>query len=387
MHWFWTILGAALAAVWLHRLLDAALGLPKLPDISQPRWELSAGQAWPRVSIIVPARNEENHAEAAVSSLLALDYPDYEVFAVNDRSSDRTAEILDRLARENPERLCVLHVSELPPGWLGKPHAMGVAAQQAIGDWLLFTDADVTFRPHVLRRAVNYAEESRADHLVLFPTVHMRSVGERMMIGFFQILFLFGHRPWRVSDPRARDYMGVGAFNLIRRSVYEATGARQALRMDVLDDMKLGKLVKEGGYAQRNVFGRDLITLRWARGTLDVVDNLTKNLFGLMLYRWPRALGATFLLLLLNLGPFLGLLLAPGWARMGYAAALAAMALVYLGMSWYSPIPPYYVLLHPVSTVLFAYTLLSSVFLTLGRGGVVWRGTKYPLEELRKNLV
>ena len=242
MHWFWMILGGILAAVWLDRLRDAAFGLPGIPDLVQPQWD-RVPQPAPRVSIIVPARDEEAHVKAALGSLLALDYPDYEVIAVNDRSTDRTGELLDRMARENAARLRVLHVKELPPGWLGKPHAMGLAAQQTRGDWLLFTDADVTFRPDALRRALVCAEECRADHLVLFPTARMHSLSERMVFAFFPTLVVFGHRPWKVADPRTKDYVGMGAFNFIRRSVYESLGVREALRMEVLDDMKLGKLV------------------------------------------------------------------------------------------------------------------------------------------------
>jgi glycosyltransferase involved in cell wall biosynthesis len=386
MHWFWGILGVLLAAVWLDRLRDAALGLRRIPQIAGAEWDRWP-EGKPRASLIVAARNEEAHVQAAVGSLLALDYPDYEVIAVNDRSTDRTGEILNGLARQNPAHLRVLHVSELPPGWLGKPHAMGLAAQQATGDWLLFTDADVSFRPDALRRALACAEENRADHLVLFPTALMHSLSERMMFAFFPTLVAFGHRPWKVADPRTRDYVGMGAFNMIRRPVYEDLGVGQALRMDVLDDMKLGKLVKEGGYAQRVAAGYGLISLRWGHGALGVLDNLTKNLFALMLYRWPRTLGATFLVLLLNLGPFAGLVFAPGWARLGYALAVGAIALLYLCMSRYSRISPLYVVLHPISTTLFAGTLLRSMVVTLGRGGVVWRGTKYPLEELRKGLV
>ena len=386
MHWFWGILGGLLAAVWLDRLRDAAWGLRQIPQLTQPQWDRSP-EGKPRVSLIVAARNEEEHVEAAVGSLLALDYTDYEVIAVNDRSTDRTGEILDGLAAKDPARLRVLHVRELPPGWLGKPHAMGLAAEQATGDWLLFTDADVSFRPDALRRALAYAQESRADHLVLFPTALMHSLSERMMFAFLPTLVAFGHRPWKVGDPRTRDYVGMGAFNMIRRSVYEALNVRRALRMDVLDDMKMGKLVKEGGYAQRVAAGYGLLSLRWGHGALGVLDNLTKNLFALMLYRWPRTLGATFLVLLFNLGPFAGLAFAPGWGRLGYAVAVGAIALIYLTMSRYSRISPLYVVLHPISSTLFAGTLLRSMFLTLGRGGVVWRGTKYPLEELRKGLV
>ena len=344
--------------------------------------------ASPRVSIIVPACNEEADIEATLTRLLALDYDKYEVIAVDDRSTDRTGEIMERVAAgASPGRLQVIRISELPAGWMGKPHAMWSAGSQATGDWLLFTDADVLFKPDVLRRAVAYAEAEPADHLVLFPRMIMKRPGERMMIAFFQTLFVFGHRPWKVADPKTRDHIGVGAFNMVRRKVYEEVGTFQALRFEVLDDMKLGKIVKNGGHAQRNVFGADLISIRWAKGAMGVVDNLTKNFFAIMSYQWPRALLSCFALLFLNLMPFAGILLAHGWARLPYAAALFSMFSIYVGMSTKSDIPPYYFVLHPVSTALFIYTMLRSTFLTLWRGGVEWRGTFYPLEELRRGMV
>jgi len=297
--------------------------------------------------------------------------------------------IIDRIAAEAETygRLKAVHISELPSDWMGKPHAMWSATNIATGDWLLFTDADVLFKPDTLRRALSYAESERADHVVLFPRMIMKHPGERMMIAFFQTLFAFGHRPWKVADPKTKDHMGVGAFNMIRRPVYEALGTYQALRFEVLDDMKLGKVVKNAGYAQRNVFGEDLISIRWAKSAFGVVDNLTKNFFALMSFQWPRALVSCFALAFLNLMPFAGIWLAHGWAKLGYAVALFAMFSIYVGMSRKSDIPPYYFVLHPVSTALFVYTLLRSTFLTLGRGGIMWRGTFYPLEELRKGMV
>ena len=184
--------------------------------------------------------------------------------------------------------LRVVHHTELPPGWLGKTHAMWTAANQATGDWLLFTDADVLFKPDSLRRALAYAESEPADHLVMFPRMIMKRPGEYMMIAFFQTMFMFGHRPWKVADPSTDDHMGVGAFNLVRRRVYDAVGTYEALRMEVLDDMKLGKVVKKAGFAQRNVFGGDLISIRWAKGAMGVVNNLTKNFFAVLSFQWWR---------------------------------------------------------------------------------------------------
>jgi glycosyltransferase involved in cell wall biosynthesis len=405
MNYFHWIAGTILALAWLSRIIDAAMGMPSVGDVSRPEWDRDpvGASGNPRVSIIVPARNEEETIEQALGTLLALDYDNYEVIAVNDRSTDSTGEIMECVAQvergQNPHPLAkdarrmghpllrVVHHRELPPGWLGKTHAMWTAANQASGEWLLFTDADVLFKPDSVRRALVYAESERADHVVLFPRMIMKRPGEYMMIAFFQTMFMFGHRPWKVADPSTDDHMGVGAFNLVRRSVYDAVGTYEALRMEVLDDMKLGKVVKKAGFAQRNVFGGDLISIRWAKGAMGVVNNLTKNFFAVLSFQWPRTLISAFGLAFLNLMPFVGLLAAHGWARSPYAAALCAMFVIYVGMSWRSGVPPYYFFLHPVSTVLFIYTLLRSMVLTLWDDGITWRGTKYPLEELRKGMV
>ena len=430
-----------LALAWFSRIVDAALGMPSVADVSRPEWDREPVSAAgnPRVSIIVPARNEEETIEQGLNTLLALDYDNYEVIAVNDRSTDRTGAIMERVAESQnprfsqstretghpdqapdqnqnqnqnqnphpfdglragsvspkngetrvgqPRVLRVIHHTELPGGWLGKTHAMWTAANQANGDWLLFTDADVLFKPESLRRALAYAESVPADHVVLFPQMIMKRAGEYMMIAFFQTMFMFGHRPWKVADPSTDDHMGVGAFNLVRRRVYDAVGTYEALRMEVLDDMKLGKVVKKAGFAQRNVFGGDLISVRWAIGAMGVVDNLTKNFFAVLSFQWWRTVISAFGLAFLNFGPFVGVFLAHGWARVPYAVALGSMFAIYVGMSWRSAVPAYYFLLHPVSTALFIYTLLRSMILTLWNDGITWRGTKYPLDELRKGMV
>jgi len=420
MLYFSWIAGIILALAWASRIVDAALGMPSVADVSRPEWDRNpiSNSGNPRVSIIVPARNEEDSIETALRTLLALDYDNYEVIAVNDRSTDRTGEIMEAV-RENPHfwqnqpevghpappnvsqihhpfaqnaarmghPLLVIHHTELPAGWLGKTHAMWTAANQATGEWLLFTDADVLFKPDSVRRALAYAEAEPADHVVLFPRMIMKRPGEYMMIAFFQTMFMFGHRPWKVADPSTDDHMGVGAFNLVRRRVYDAVGTYEALRMEVLDDMKLGKVVKNAGFGQRNVFGGDLISIRWGHGAFGIMNNLTKNFFAVLSFQWWRTVISAIGLAFLNFGPFAGIWLAHGWARLPYAVALGSMFLIYVGISRRSAVPPYYFLLHPVSTAMFIYTLLRSMVLTLWIDGIVWRGTKYPLEELRKGMV
>lgn len=384
-HWFYWIVGCLLGGIWLCRLIDTAWGMRKIADISGHAWDRQGPQ--PRVSIIVPALNEEQTIEPALSSLLALDYRDYEIIVANDRSTDRTGEIIDRLAAASEGRLRVVSVAQLPSGWLGKPHAMWQAAQQANGAWLLFTDADVIFRPDALRRAVAYAEAEPTDHLTLVPDMEMRTPGERMMLALFSMFFILEYRLWKAADPASRQYLGGGVFNMIRRSVYERIGTFQALRMEVIEDMKLGKLVKQNGFTQRCAFAPGLLRIRWVVGALGFVRGVTKNFFAFSRFQWWRALLSMASMAFLMLLPYLGALLAPGWSKVGFLLALAVIFCLYLGMSFYSPVSPLYVFTHPVGSVLFIYAMLRSTCVTLWTGGITWRGTKYPLEELKKGLV
>ena len=383
-HW---IAGTLLALIWLSRVVDAVRGVPTIADIARPEWDRTPEATGNRLAVVVPACNEEDSIEQALRRLIALDYPHYQVIAVNDRSSDRTGAIMDAVAASSNGRLKVVHITELPAGWLGKTHAMWSAARQSDSDWILFTDADVMFRPDCLRRTIAYAEAEPADHVVLLPKIIMKSAGEKMMVGFFQLLFVFGHRPWKVADPKAKDHIGVGAFNLVRRSVYEQIGTYATLKFEVVDDMKLGKVVKNAGFRQRVVFGDDLIEIRWAKGARGVVNNLTKNFFAVMSFQPWRAVGGSVAMAILNLLPFWGTFFAPGWTRIPYAVTLASMFLLYAGIWRKVEISPWYFLLHPVSTLLFIYTIMRSMIVTLRNGGVEWRGTFYPLEELKKGLV
>jgi glycosyltransferase involved in cell wall biosynthesis len=377
--------GAGLGAIWLFHAVAAGRGVRKIADLTQPEYAVALETKLPRVSIIVPARNEAEMIEAAVRSLLAIDYPDFELVVVDDRSEDATGAILDRLKAEHGARLTVVHVRELPAGWLGKTHAMWSAAEAATGEWILFSDADVLHAPAALRRIVHYAEQEQAAHMALLPTMLMESVGERMMISFFQAMFIFANRPWKVRDPGARDAMGVGAFNMVRRSAYETIGTYRSMRLSVVDDMRLGEKVKQAGLASRVAFGDGMVRVRWAVGARGVVRNLTKNFFAHLHYNIAFAVLAACGLLWLHLGPWVGTVFATGWARAGYAVALACLVMVYAGMGRRTKIGVGYVLLHPMASVLMVFTLLRSTVLTLAHDGVEWRGTFYPLAELKRN--
>ena len=381
--WSWLI-----ALVWLSRVLPALRMLPRIPNLLDPAYDAADNSTeWPSITVIVPAKNEAAAIEHSLRSLLASDFPHLAIIAVDDRSTDATGPIMDRIAAEPHARgrLQVLHVTELPEGWLGKPRAMALAAAGVESEWLLFTDADVLFAPDAIRRAMTYAMRSQADHLVVFPTLVLRGWAEKMLIAFFQSVSALAARPWKIADPKAtRDYIGVGAFNIVRRSVYDKLDGYTALRMEVLDDMRLGYRVKQAGYAQRVAFGKNLLRIRWAESAWGILENLTKNLFAVFRFREPLLLLACVGLAGLCLTPFLALAV-PGAAR--WAGLVTLIGLLMLNLRYWKQthISPLYLALFPIATLLFLITLVRSMLLVLWRGGVLWRGTLYPLKELRRH--
>jgi len=374
-----------IAAFWLWRGQAALRSLPRVPNL----WDSSTDaptETGGAIAVIVPARNEQAAIEDTLRSLLAQTIP-VEIITVDDRSTDATGAIMDRIAAEPipaGKSLRVLHVADLPEGWLGKPHAMALAARHATAPWLLFTDADVLFAPDVLARALSFAAQSGADHLVLMPTLILKTPAERSLVTFFQSFSLLWWRPWRIGQPDASDSIGIGAFNLIRAQVYRAVGGFEAQRFQILDDVRLGVEVKRAGYRQEIVFGRELIRLHWVPGALGMTRNLTKNFYAGFGFNPALLLGACLGLVLLCLAPIAGLF-APWPFRAAALLSLAMIALHYrLASRYFNGVSTGYALALPVATLLAIYGMLRSMVLALWRSGVVWRGTFYPLRELRK---
>ncbi|MGC2695058.1 MAG: family 2 glycosyl transferase, partial [Candidatus Angelobacter sp.] len=214
----------------------------------------------------------------------------------------------------------------------------------------------------------------------------MKTLGEQMMISFPQVMATFAMRPWKIRDPKARDHIGVGAFNLIRRSVYDTIGTYEKLRLEVVDDLKLGESIKKAGLRQDVVFGRDLVTLRWAVGAFGVVRNLEKNLFAFLQFRMSLVLAVCAMVCFLCVWPFVGLLLAPGWSRAGFAVAVAMIALGYTLSGRYASGSPWLFLTCPFGAIVFVVAVLRSAYAAIRNGAITWRGTRYSLAELRKKV-
>lgn len=342
------------------------------------------------MSAVVPARDEAQALEPAIRSLLAQDYPALEVIAVDDRSTDETPAILARLAAADA-RLRVLRVSRLPeapgggPAWLGKPHALHVGASRARGEWLLFADADVLHEPTVVSRAMRAALRDGRDHVTLLPRVESSGRLQRAFTSAFGLILVVARRIWAVPDPRSRASIGVGAFNLVRRALYDRLGGHAALRLEVVDDIALGDAVKRAGGRSEALFADGLVRLRWYPSLGATIRGLTKNGFAAVGYSVPRVAIAVAVQALFGLGPYLGLALAPGSARLPYLLAVVGITAGFVLYGRRAPeragLPD--ALLFPVAIALFLGALLRSTWVALALGGVEWRGTLYPLARLR----
>ena len=284
-------------------------------------------------------------------------------------------------------RLRVVHVKELPGGWLGKPHALQTAFSQSSGEWLVFTDADVRYSPDLLRRTLALVLREEWDHLTLLAALELRGFWEVTTIGYLGLGFALGFEPWQVSNPNSKKYFGVGAFQLVRRSVYESVGTHRKLAMEVVDDIKLGKLVKLGGFRSGLATSQHFVQIRWHDGFLNVVRGLMKNLFAGYGYSVVNALVAVMGVMVFSILPFVGVFVTSGAARVACGVCCALAIFIEGSFVRETFQPAWYGLTHPIGAAVFIYMTARATIGTLWRGGIVWRGTFYPLRELRKGMV
>lgn len=339
---------------------------------------------WPRLSVLIPACNEADTLEAAMRSRLEEDYPDIEFILVNDRSTDATGEIVDRLAASDP-RIRAVHVTELPDGWLGKVNALRVAADHASGEWLLLLDADVHLAPGTLRKAVAWCEERGREHLAILPEFWSSTFLLDAVMASFLRLGCLGSRAWAVEDPRSRASIGIGAFNLVRRAALARTPGLAWLKLEVVDDVGLGQMLKQHGVKSSVANGRGLVRLHWYRSVPEMARGAEKNAFAALgRYSFTRLIAFATAYMFLECAPWLALLPlgVPGLRAAGLAALVAAGFAIVVFCRWLRrPVLPG--LLFPVGAAIFAYAMLRSGYYAWKRGGLLWRGTLYPIHRLR----
>ena len=372
------------ALVWLGLALPMIIGQRGMRGLASAPTRSDA--ELPRVSIVCAARDEGARVENAARSLLSQDYPGLEIVYVDDRSKDETGAILDRLAREDA-RLHVLHVTELPDSWLGKCNAMARGAALAKGEWILFTDGDVHLRPDAIRHAVSLARELGADHLAVGADLEFHTLGEKIFIAYFSALFFASQKPWEAPDPKSKAHVGIGAFNLVRREAYDRAGGHEPLRMEVVDDMALGLIVKQSGGRSHLAFHDGYVRVRWNEGVGGLIRGVEKNAFAAMRYRAGETIVAVFFQFFGTMAPLFGWLLPGLWPKVFAALGWVGLAILYRAIARNMRLEWWDFLLAPIGAALFSWAIVRSMVLTLQRRGVIWRETHYGIEELRKGRV
>ncbi|WP_261304122.1 glycosyltransferase [Paenibacillus andongensis] len=374
---------------WLYITFDVHKGIHLLHTLPK---SAKLPDKPPLVSVIIAAKEEESTILETVRHLLTQNYPRLEIIAVNDRSQDATGVRLEELRKWSQHKtdihtpLQIIHITSLPEGWLGKNHALYQGYQQARGQYLLFTDADIIFSSGTITDAVTYMKEHDVQHLTLTPNMIARSTLLRGFVHFFLFSFSLFVRPWRANLDSAREPgIGIGAFNMVSRSAYEAIGAHKSIALRPDDDLQLGISLKRAGFRQKVLSGKHILQVEWYRSLKEAIIGLEKNLFSGFRYSYTIALLACLGQLIFFIFPWLGLIFLWDWRGAAYAVAVILQIWLYRKLMFrlMSKRGDEAFLL-PVSASLLLYTIVRSVWLTWRQGGINWRGTFYSLRELKK---
>ncbi|MDR7075172.1 glycosyltransferase involved in cell wall biosynthesis [Neobacillus niacini] len=375
-----TILFSMGILVWIVFLLDGLLGLRKM-DALEAEESLENG---PLLSVIVAARNEEIQIKDSVLSQLEQTYRNIEWILVNDRSTDATGLIMEELKKEDM-RVSVIHIEELPEGWLGKNNALYRGFLQASGKWILFTDADVKFEKQAFAKALHYFERHKLDHLTAAPNLSAKNFWLKSFVAFFMFGFSYFKRPWAANNPKSKIGTGIGAFNLVTKKAYESFGTHEMVKMRPDDDLQLGMRMKQSGYRQRIVTALRLIEVEWYGSLQEAFVGLEKNTFAGLHYRVSMVFFAVFGVFITNVLPFITIF------SSDKIVAMLSLGVIFLSGIHYVLVikkmtifSPAMFLVLPVTALLFIYSIIRASWLTYKRGGIMWRGTLYKLSELRE---
>jgi chlorobactene glucosyltransferase len=367
------VLSLIVLAVWLLTVARTILNLILVPRL-RPRMP----RRTPLVSVIIPARDEERSIERTVRAMLAQTYPALELIVVNDRSTDRTSDILGSI--DDP-RLIVIEGQEPPPGWLGKPHALHLGAQRARGELLLFVDADLVYAPDAVAAAVAQLEESGASMLSLLPHFELHGFWEHVAIVNLAV-FAYTMLPLWATNRTRIPLLGIGGGtgNLVRRDDYDALGGHEALRDAVVDDVGLARLMRRGGRRTAVALANDLVSLRMYHGLREIVDGFTKNTFAVVNRSYLAALFFLIAGVIVHLLPY------------GLAVAGDVIAIVTIGLIVLSRVILFAALRYRLDNAVFGHIpmlliwfwiLLRSVWLTGVRRRLLWRGRTYDADKTR----
>lgn len=377
-------IGYALVAAiyWAWQLLCICRTRKNVPILSQLK--VGAPQKWPKVSVIIPARNEEETIAEALATRLKDDYPEQELIIIDDRSTDRTGEIVEALAKRD-SRIKVIHVKEIPPDWIGKLYAMQKGIERATGEWLLFSDADIVFKKDILRQAIAYAQAKKLDHLAVIPEIWSKTLPLSLLHLFFIRYMLINTRAWEVERKESKSFAGIGAFTLVQAAAFKKTPGLSWMKMELADDLTIGQMMKNSGARSGLVNGRDLLGLYYYNDAWDMAKGIEHAGYSVIAkFSVLRMAALTVIMLLCELAPFF-LLFSSHMVQRFLAAILVAVSIVIsLAINKWLNRPVWTAFFWPIGPLLMATFGVRLAILGKIRGGVYWRGTFYPTAQLKQ---
>ncbi len=330
----------------------------------------------PEVSVIVPARNEEACLGACLESLTGQQGVSFEIIVVDDGSTDRTSEI----AHSFPD-VKLIEAGPLPDGWSGKSNAVYTGAQQARGQWLLFTDADTIHLPGSLARSLDEAKRHGAEMLSYSPAQELHGFAERAVMPVIFAELAAKYKPREVSDPNSSAAAANGQYLLITREAYDAVGGHAAIATCLLEDVELARAVKRSGRRIRFRFGGDAVRTRMYRSFTQLVEGWTKNLA--LLFKAPARLALARLLEFLAI--ICGLVFVALSRNDVRLAVLAGIAVTLIYLNFIRRILKAHAgatssVLAIFGLPIFSYLLLRSKLYYKWRRSVTWKGRRYSTE-------
>lgn len=336
-----------------------------------------------KVSVIITACNEENHIADTIIHLTKQIYPNLEIICINDRSVDKTGNILNELAQQN-DKIKIKHLETLPSGWIGKNYAASEGAAMAQGQWLLFIDADVLLEPHTISRAVQHASNKQLDHLsaianyqckgLMYNIVHLIWKGHGLVIPF---------KPWRARFKRSKKAMNLGVFCLLKKSVYEACGGHAIAPLECLEDYRLGERIKTKGFSTDVVDAQSDISINWYSTLRQHINGFKKNAFAYFRYRITPVIFGIMGWYILFVWPLFALFLTQGVCQFVNFVNTLLLFLIYLTVSKFFKVSKWYALFYPIGLIFYPYLIISSVIYFYVNKGIYWRGTFYAAPILR----
>ncbi len=356
-----------------------AVGLKKMRKLD----DVLIGDVSPLISIIVPACNEEKNISRSVLSLLAQEYANLEIIVVNDRSTDTTSKVLGDLKKRYSE-LIIHEIVTLPKGWMGKSHALSVGAALANGEYLVFTDADVVMQPTTIARSLAYMIDRQLDHLTLVFKNMTRGWLLNSLILDSAIGLMVIFKPWLASKRGTRWSVGIGAFNMVRHATYNAVGGHESIKMHPVDDMMLGRTIKEHNYSQDCLLAYDFVAVPWYDSVGAMIKGLDKNMFSLLHYRVVLLPFALLAIIIPSIWPLWGAIFGPADVQAVCLVTVIIRLLTFYQGLWRQGMPGWYLPGCLITPYISCYIIIKSAFVTLKNGGIFWRGQHYPLAELRK---